>query len=244
MGEFILNFSGDGQTLSLLATLFLFLEKWGNIGAKPQLGYGIFEITNRSFVQNFAQHSWHDDMDIYKERADIDQKSSIDLPNLRRFGFLRYNFHPEKGTWWTHAPGLERVATNVQPIVKNFRTAPLAPPLKNEWRFRRWQRWHGGPIDQMLMFGAPQLRWKGETKRVRSKAAVSWAYPVVDGWEMRGWAWLHDQRVASKVWDLLRDESGWQAAIKVPGQMTLYPSGAWNEWTTNGVAEFLERTKW
>jgi CRISPR-associated protein Cmr1 len=228
---------GDEKTLNLLVGLLLFLEKWGNIGAKPQLGYGIFEVTNKGVVQNNARHFWHEDMKIYEDKVDRNRKLRIDLPDLRRFGFIRYKFQPQKGRWWTQAPGLSRVATDVQSIVTNHRTIPLAPPLKNEWRFRRWI---GDKSDEMWMFGSLRLRRRGETIRVRSKAAISWAYPLDNGWEMRSWVWLQDQRVAPEVWDLMQDESSWQATLGVHGQMKTDPTGAWHARTTSEVAELLE----
>jgi CRISPR-associated protein Cmr1 len=241
-----LNFEGDKETLSLLAALLLFLEKWGSIGAKPQLGYGVFKITNRSVVQSHAQHFWQEDAAIYKEKSTSGHNSDVDLPDMRHFGFVSYHFKPQKATWWTHAPGLERVAVEVQPIVRDFRTAPLAPPLKNEWRFRRWylESMDKKRIQEMWMFGALRFPHKGELCRVRSKVAVSWAYPVVDGWEMRSWAWLQDQGAASKVWELMRDEGSWEAAIKLPGKINSYPDGPWNVWDIKDLAEFLEGTKW
>lgn len=240
MGELVLKFDGDVRTLSLLASLFLFLEKWGNIGAKPQLGYGVFRIINRSNVLNQAHHSWHEDADIYKDRPNVGHKPHIDLPDLRLFGFMHYYFQPEKGAWWTHAPGMERAAMQVQPIITKYKTVPLAPSFKNEWRFRRWQ---GDRSDEMWMFGALQLRRKDETVRVRSKVTVSWAYPLDDGWEMRSWAWLQDPKVAARVWDIVRDESSWRAILRVQGQSKIYPTGAWHEWEINEAAKFLEGTK-
>ncbi len=42
MGKLALRIEGEGT--AALASLFLFLERRGNLGAKPQLGYGLFEI--------------------------------------------------------------------------------------------------------------------------------------------------------------------------------------------------------
>ncbi len=250
MGELILNFAGDGQTLRLLGALVLFLEKWGNLGAKPQLGYGVFKITNRSELQRLALHSWHDDEKLYKNRLKKHNKSDIDKPDLRRFGFCRYRFSPQRGVWWTYAPGMERSAVQVQPLVAGYKTIPLSPSLKNEWRFRRWHRqWQGDLSDEMWMFGALKLRGNGETKRVRSKVAVSWAYPQDGAWEVRAWAWLqepewlHGSKIAGEVWDLVRDESSWKAVIKAQGQIETRPTGGWHEWSTSDVAEFLEEAK-
>ena len=240
MGELVLKFEGDGKAIGLISSLFLFLEKWGNIGAKPQLGYGVFKITNRGIVHKYAQHSWYEDAGIYKDKRHMN-KTDTDLPDLRCFGFMCYQFQPQKGAWWTNAPGMERASSQVQPIVTKHKTIPLTPPLKNEWRFRRWR---GNRNDEMWMFGALQHRRRGEMMRVRSKVAVSWAYPQDSDWEMRGSAWLQDSRVAPRIWDLVRDESSWRSILKVQGQMKTHPSGEWNEWAINDIVEFLEGSKW
>ena len=257
MGEVALCFTGDELTLDLLAALFLFLEKWGNLGAKPQLGYGVFEIVNRKDVQNQAQR--------YQWNVLGDRETNNDKPDLRRFGFLRYRFKPQKGAWWTYAPGMERVAARVQPIVTAFKTVPLAPVLKNEWRFHRWA---GNRGDEKWMFGTPQWRPEDkkmygsnnvavgkkrtlsrqssrrvETSRVRSKVSVSWAYLQDGGWELRSWAWLQKPEIAGVVWDLMRDENGWQAVIKGQGLIETRPIGVWREWSANEVAELLEDAK-
>ena len=54
IGTLTLKFTGDPKVLSLMASFLLFLERWGNLGAKPQLGYGVFAIENRDEVMEWA----------------------------------------------------------------------------------------------------------------------------------------------------------------------------------------------
>ena len=239
MGDLKLHFMGEPKVLSLMAALILFLEKWGNLGAKPQLGYGVFRVLNRDEVKSWAQGDGGE-RPGWKWKTLGNPVPDANLPDLRRFGFFRYQFSPERPNWWTRVPGMERIASRVQPVVNRSRTVPLAPALKNEWRFHRWK---GSSGDEKLMFGT--LRWRkgDETVRLRSKIAVSWAYPHDIGWEVRGWAWLQKPRIAAQVWDLLRDEDGWQKVLGVRGNLTVRPEGRWQEWTSEDVAQFLEETK-
>lgn len=223
MGAFTLRFSGDDKTLSLLAALFLFLERWGSLGAKPQLGYGVVEIVNRREVK-----TWADDWQWKKME---NEKDDSNLPDLRQFGFFRYRFQPSSPGWWTKVSGMERVATKVRPIVNNYRTIPIAPALKNEWRFHGWQ---GSRDDEREIFGS--LR----PKRMRSKVAVSWAYPRDDGWEVRGWAWLQKPKTAAHTWKIFNDPATWQEVLCVPGVLMAQPSGSWRKWTTTEMQQFLE----
>lgn len=237
MGKLSLHFRGEEKTLKMLAALFLFLERWGSLGAKPQLGYGIFEILNRNEVQRQVQ-GWR-----WKTRGS--ENPHEELPDLRRFGFFRYRFKPESSGWWTRVPGMERLlggkstASVLQEMVTQYYTVPLAPSLKNEWRFHRW---NGSREDEGRMFGT--LRWQGgnEIQRVRSKVAVSWAYKGPTGWEIRGWVWLQKPSIAPNVWNLLREEKTWQKVTSVKGTLESKPDGDWQEWSPNKLIDILEST--
>jgi CRISPR-associated protein Cmr1 len=184
MGELSLHFRGEEQALKTLATLFLFLEQWGSLGAKSQLGYGVFEILNRDEVQRQIQ-GWEWKVMESGEINAAGANGRSSLPDLRQFGFFGYRFKPESPGWWTRVPGMERLlgsknmALALQQVVKQYYTVPLAPSLKNEWRFHRW---NGPGEDEEWMFGT--LKWQGDNKiqRVRSKVAVSWAYSSRGAW--------------------------------------------------------------
>lgn len=242
VGTFNLQVSGDAQTLRILASLLLFLERWGNLGAKPQLGYGVFALSNRDQVKAYAKHQEWEVMGTEGPSA------KPELPDLRRFGFIRYRFQPRSANWWTKVPGMERLlgsrnmASALQRVAKGAGESPpavpLTPSLKNEWRFHRWK---GSRDDEMRMFGT--LRWKqqgDEGVSLRSKIGLSWAYPSNDSWEVRGWAWLQKAHSAADVWTLLQDEGGWQQVIGVQGTLESKPKGPWREWNTQEVAAFLE----
>ena len=232
MGYLSLRFIGDESTLNMLAALFLFLEKWGSLGAKPQLGYGVFEIVNREDVKVRAiRYPWQVIGASFPE---------CHWPDMRRFGFVRYNFLPKDSEWWMLVPGVERVAKRIRPAITTYKTVPIAPALKNEWRFHQW---HAGRGDEKLMFGTLQWLDADGTKRLKSKVAVSWAYSRDNCWEVRGWGWLPKQTIANMVWDILRDSIAWQNAIQVPGSLESRPTGAWCEWMAKDVVRFLEDAK-
>ncbi len=208
MGTLTLRLDGDDKTLSLLAALFLFLERWGSIGSKPQLGYGVFEIGNRDEIQGWTRGErnkpgWK--WEILEGGGPDDQR-----PDLRRFGFFRYRFRPARPGWWTHVPGIERVASQVQPLVSRYGTALVMPALKNEWRFHRWR---GSRRDERAVFGALRPR------RQRSKVAVSWAYRHGREWEVRGWVWLSSREWADASWRVLTEREGWRMSLRVTGKL-------------------------
>ena len=209
MGKLTLKFIGAPKVLSQIAALLVFLEKWGNLGAKPQLGYGIFSLENRDEVLEWARRSG--DVKAGREwKAVGNKESNKDLPDLRRFGFFNFRFKTIQPGWWTRVPGLSRVSTQIQPIVSQYRMVPVSPALKNEWRFNRWNRKWG---DDQEIFGT--LR----PNRVRSKVAASWAYEANGMWEVRGWVWLKCSKWADRVWNILKDNQVWQTVLNVHGQI-------------------------
>ncbi len=225
MGRLSMQFSGDEGALSRLAALFLFLDRWGGLGAKPQLGYGIFRIENRDDVKAWAAD--------WRWRPLGGREPDRTLPDLRRFGFFRYRFQPQKPGWWTRVPGIERVASKVRPLVSEHSTVPVAPALKNEWRFHRWQRNWG---DERSFFGT--LR----PNRVRSKVAVSWAYQEEGAWEVRGHAWLQGTNQPEAVWEMFGAPDVWHRVIGVSGELNLHPQKSWQTWSIADAREFMEAT--
>jgi len=237
VGQVTMRFMGDDQALALVAALFRFLERWGAIGAKPQLGYGVFAVDERAKVQQWA-NKWQ-----WKVMGS--QPLGGDTPDLRRFGFFSYRFTAAKG-WWTRVPGLERLlgrndtARALQQLVENG-MLPVAPALKNKWRFEHWQ---GPPRVERFLFGTTM------GPRIRSKLGVSWAYSTGNSWEVRGWVWLPEQdnqnhsidsRLLQQIWQGVRDIDIWQTTLKVAdGALTCIPDAVWQPWTVQDVREFLE----
>ena len=238
VGQITLRLTGDDQTLALLTALLRFLERHGAIGAKPQLGYGVFRIIE---IKGASQKPW-----VWPSLG-LDQSHPA-LPDLRRFGFFNYRFTADWG-WWSRIPALERLlghsetARALQQLVQQG-MIPVAPLLKNAWRFGHW---NGPRSVELHLFGTSR------DPRVRSKLNVSWAYPAKDGnsWEVRGWVWLPEQdhqgqpiapHFLQQVWQNVRDVSIWQTALGInDGALTCSPDvSTWQAWTTDGVRDFLE----
>ncbi len=223
MGTFALRIDGDSHTCSRLIALLLFLERWGSLGAKSQLGYGLFQIKQRSDIARHATQ-WQP---MGANRPDNR------LPDLRHFVFFRYQFQPQKPGWWTQTPGMERVATRVSPLVSKQGAIPVAPALKNEWRYHRWQSAWGNAYNFLGTL---------HPDRIRSKVVVSWAYSQSNGWEVRGHAWLHDV-APQPVWVMFGDQNLWQRVLGEPGSLDLHPAPQWQTWSIAAVQQFLETTQ-
>jgi CRISPR-associated protein Cmr1 len=211
MGTFSLNISGDPGAVSLMAAFMLFLEKHGSIGAKPQLGYGFFQILNKEDIQNEIRKSrWEEISGSSAEKHNISG-----LPDLQNFLFFSYSFCPAIPGWWTRVPGISRVASYVQKSVSIYKIVPVAPALKNEWRFNQWQKKWGDDRD---IFGAIR------PDRKRSRIAISWAYRLESGeWKIKGWAWLPSQhKSANALREIVAQENIWKKIIGVRGDLKIY----------------------
>lgn len=208
IGTFTLRLTGDRWTLSLLTALLSFIEKWGNLGTKPQLGYGLFRVENQDEITSQEKGFQWELMES--------GKTNWDLPDLRRFIFFRYRFRPDGQDWWDQVPGLEDIRPLVQRMVREHEVVPIAPALKNEWRYHRWKKEYG---DQREVFGAltPERR--------RSRVAVGWAYrPTDKEWEIRGWAWLPARKKeADGLLTILEDQTAWKDVLCVEGTLELTP---------------------
>lgn len=219
IGNFKLDVRGDPDAIGSLASVFLFLEAWGAIDAKSQLGYGIFKIINHDEVQKCTKN-WQK-MGHGKNRPNL--PNLPDLPDLRQFAFFRFRFKPSNDDWWTRLGGLQRLlgdrkTAHIISKLAHQEMVPVSPTLKNQWRFKEWQAPYSA---KRWLLGAST----GDD-RLRSKVAVSWAYRDGDVWIVRGWAWMpkkeKKEREALKYGleidsfeRILRDESIWKKTLNL-----------------------------
>ena len=238
VGTLTLKFEGDEKVIPLLACLFLWLEKFGSLGARPQLGYGAFRLLNRDEVLEKARGGkWNVLREEAQNHSPKQNNTDTDHPDLRRFLFFRYAFKPLKPGWWTMVPGVGRVGSQVQPLVSNWGMVPTTPALKNYWRFHGWKDGKGSPYDEDVreIFGA--LR----PERHRGRIGTTWAYKENGKWAIHGWAWMpQNEEWAKMLWQMLSDKSVWEEVIGVPGNLTVDPSGQWWERTPEEVQKLLQ----
>jgi len=236
MGDFTIRLEGDNQNTRVIAALFLFLEKWGSLGAKAQLGYGLFKIRNGNEVrEQVRDFSW-------KHHASKQQVSQR-LPALSEFFFFSYHFKPKEPDWWTQVPGLSSVAKRVQAwLSSRHMVVPVTPALRNEWRYKLWKKKWSGRSQVFGYVWTKKTDTRQETERMRSRIAASWAYETDRGeWIVRGWAWQPSESIlASRLWNVVRNEEGWQNAITETGRLHTYPDqNTWNAWNERDLLKHL-----
>jgi len=229
MGELGLDISGDPTAVGQLAALFLFLEKWGSLGARPQLGYGSFQLVNREEVEGQA-----DSFALPPAKAPSD--AQLALPNLQMMTFFRVRFLPRSQSWWEGIDGLRQLQRRgewrtLQVWAQNG-LIPISPAVKNDWRYTRpWPL----PNLKPWLFGALRRDY-----RLRSKVNIGWAIHQEDGsWLIPGWVWLPRDSssrsayvtLVDAVRRLVEDQSAWLEALNLRGRVgwlrvVTFPSGS------------------
>jgi CRISPR-associated protein Cmr1 len=211
VGELDLIFTGDPGSLERVHALLHFLAAWGSLGARPQLGYGVFGIIPSGLVP--LPFTWQ--IDTHQDTGISDK-----YPDLRSFSFFKLRFTPGASAWWYKVPGLQSLLTrpDERKILESLAKkglVPVAPTLKNHLRFE--QKWSSNALPHWL-FGTLH-----GNERSRSKVAFSWAYRVdnSDEWEIRGWFYLpqdnigrsHIQEVRQVFRHCLEQPPGWFEAL-------------------------------
>ncbi len=208
VGDLELQIHGEDAAQNRIAALLLFLEKHGAIGARPQLGYGVFQIVSgRDLLIRKAAHS------PWPRGKTISDQNLPDLPDLRNIVFFRFTFQPDGPNWWSHVSGLERLlgskdTAQVLSQLAKLKMIPVAPALKNLWRYGAGER----ISDARTVFGTTT------NDRIRSKIAVSWAYPQNGSWRVRGWAWLPSSLSKPDRISMIKriqDQAVWRETLKV-----------------------------
>jgi len=238
VGAVTLTFTGDEATLAQLAALLRFLETWGSLGPRPQLGYGVFRITE---VKGAPQPV---------PLTPLGDEPTGDLPDLRAFTFFKLRFIPREANWWTQISGLRELRgrrdqwSSVETLANNG-MAPAMPAIKNYLRYE--QRWSSVALPHWL-FGTLH----GD-ERMRSKVALSWAYRLEnsDQWEVRGWCHLpNDARgraaqseVVNVLSRALATPQDWERAmgpaVGFRSAAITYAPSSWQKVSHREVTDFL-----
>jgi CRISPR-associated protein Cmr1 len=240
LGTLTLNLQGDSETLAKIHTLLRFTEAYGSLGARPQLGYGIFRIVEiKNPLPSKSPFFYYEESD----RQPLDE-----FPDLRTFTFFKLRFTPRNLTWWHTVPGIKELRTRrdswteLEQLAKRG-MVPTTPALKNYLRYHH--QWSSTALPHWL-FGTIR-----HEERLRSKVALSWAYRLenTDEWEIRGWMYLPQDKngqvfrreIVSVFQDKLGKPQTWLTALGLEAtdyrtaKLTLFPSQ--NPWKIHSIPE-------
>lgn len=242
VGTETIRLTGSEKEVNQALALLRFLEQKGSIGAKPQLGQGVFRIEDPPPISG----------DTNPLVFPASYQAIGELPDLRVFTFFKFRFSPSSPTWWTQVPGLGELRSRREDwaIVEKQAAqgmVPVSPALKNHIRYG--QQW--SPSVAAWLFGT--LRGN---ERVRSRISFSWAYRVDNVWEIRGWLYLPQDQTGRIFADysenarllntVLDNPQSWLQALglaqdyKLQGEVTLEPQPVnWRPKTTEDVQRFL-----
>lgn len=137
---------GSDITANIILTLMGLVSKWAGIGARPQLGYGVFSIQDlngqkieisREMIKSFVTVA------TFQRSTLRTEQSPPNLPDLKDFFFFRVSQKdslPEN--WWRKVDGIPIALGNKQYAdrLQSFTSTscpsiPVSPGLKNQLRF-------------------------------------------------------------------------------------------------------------
>lgn len=237
--------TGEDTVVDRILSLLYMLEKYGSLGSKPQLGYGLFCIESvKSKAQTVSiQPSF---------TLQTGQELVGELPDLRTFTFFRFRFNPPTSTWWTQVPGLLELRNRRDDwTILESQAAkgivPVTPPLKNHLRYG--QQWPASVTP--WLFGTMH----GD-ERVRSRINFSWAYHSDPFWEIRGWVYFPQDNTGRalienirQLKDTIENPNNWLRALglepnpKLQAEVMLQPRlTSWKIRSTQEVDSFLRET--
>ncbi|HRJ41873.1 MAG: type III-B CRISPR module RAMP protein Cmr1 [Caldilineaceae bacterium] len=225
MGGLRLQIVADEKIKAQVLALLQFVERHGNFGARPQLGYGLCQIEKVS-NDPVASYDWS----VLVGSGRVDSR----LPDLRTFTFFTLTFEPERGDWWRDVPGVGALARDnryrgtVDALLRRG-LIPITPALKNVLRYGA--QWSSGALPHHF-FGT----LRGEERR-RGRIGLSWAYRLPDSalWQMRGWAYppqtgeSQQREVAQRLQAVLGKPETWLQSLNIryrQAEAAIAPMGA------------------
>ena len=172
----------------------------GALGAKSQLGYGVFSFEPNTIcsTSQFTESIKKTTSEEKLKKLDMCLRSKPDnsssCPNLKEMFFVKVRFLSTDNEWWKGINGLKNLNDTAFKSWIDNNSAPISPTIKNWFRyddnvskFWKTEKCREGDIDNWL-FGTIKH------ERIASKINISGAYHPIDGnkdlWEFRIWGWI------------------------------------------------------
>jgi CRISPR-associated protein Cmr1 len=199
--------------------------RWGGIGPKTQIGYGVAQMLNENGQPVIPN------IDSLLQNLATDNQAANNLPDLRHFFFSKLHFTTNTPNWWRQARlidialtgqvrdaqgtvQLQNVSTELNTLA-NLNCVPVSSAFRNWLRYGRTITMRNGQQRQVSMLNGftrgqerdaeSELFGTLQPDRSRSRLNISFAYLLPpDTWEIRVWGWIpnsnnynRDQVIAS-----------------------------------------------
>lgn len=201
---------------SLVLVPLLITSKWGGIGAKTQLGYGVVEVADplKISFEDFKRA-----LENLSNKGKRQKSNNPGFPDLKEMFFAKIRF-VAKENWWEKLDGItSRNKQAIKECIKNG-FLPIAPVIKNWLRYgggkQIWESSQNTKGSENWLFGTSKkicpecydtLEHNGRDfrcnnckksferneiiERNASKINTSCAYRINDNvWEIRIWGWI------------------------------------------------------
>ncbi|MHA1251244.1 MAG: type III-B CRISPR module RAMP protein Cmr1 [Candidatus Helarchaeota archaeon] len=188
---------------NLIIIPLIIASKYGAIGAKTQLGYGVVKIENLNMDFNKFKETiekFADQKRLSKLGINLREGYNNRLPNLKEMFFTKVQFNVSDN-WWKKVNGIAPRSKN-----KKYRgyinhpkmiewissgSVPIMPAIKNWLRYKEGKKlWESKNSNQNKNI-ANWLFGTIKNEKAASKINISNAYIVNnDLWEFRVWGWI------------------------------------------------------
>ncbi|MGQ4875969.1 MAG: type III-B CRISPR module RAMP protein Cmr1 [Candidatus Helarchaeota archaeon] len=200
----------------------LIASKWGSIGAKTQLGYGVFQfekypkINVSNYIESLKElcKTFENLNKNYKIRKNVNESS---LPNLKNFFFSKIQFDAKNSDWWTYINGIYQLYNEKNKSAPRnerdkrfldslnyYKIYPSSPAIKNWLRFGE-----SNDGNDVLLSFIKDINERNKIKdflfgtirgeKKSSKINVSWIYPINENkFEFRIWGWIPQCKITKK----------------------------------------------
>lgn len=194
---------GKRADLNALAFLLSFVARWGALGARTQVGYGIIGIKEIRFGDSILSKTEIADTLTCIERMAVDHAASegnkTGLPDIRDFFFAHVTLpsaFDENATWWSK----QLIQKHEYQEAKEQGFIPSAPAVR--YKMRGWFREDTSSKFKSVLESAYHLddlrhylmgtTYGGSNASKGSRLYVSNIYKIKEEWEFRVWGYVPD----------------------------------------------------
>ena len=195
-----------------------FMSKWSAIGARHQVGYGVFLFKNETNVDAFT--SYIDKILKRSERREALYQTN--LPDITEFFFCKINFTKDFPKRWNEI-FRDVILKDKESLEKCYQNnfLPISPLVR--YKLRQLFR------EEFLNLDERERRMLrhfllGTVRGVRtaSKISVSHAYKINNSWELRIWGWIPPNLpkikrniVLKMLYDAFKENKFWEETFKI-----------------------------
>ena len=216
----IVPLRGGNDVENILKVPLYLASKWGGLGARTQMGFGVVELfdeKNKLFTANFNEFIVQHTNSVTKCKKGTNNPN---VPDLKNFFFAKFHILNPPNKWWENLVCWKGAWNKSQESALTtwgkINTIPIAPDIKDVLRYYGFIPSFGSDKDIGENKVAKYICGTIRGDKIASKINISSAYLVGDNqWEFRIWGWIPDNltdrsTVIAEIYAALNNASFWE----------------------------------